>query len=78
MSCPSLHTRIDASEKPEPRTAGRPLAARTQKEGHDKVMPFFFKYAFQVCTQTQIATQRKRLRFGEEEQGSGRMTSFFP
>lgn len=27
---------------------------------------------------TQTATQRQRLRFGKEEQGSGRMTSFLP
>ena len=31
----------------------------------------------QVCTRNQIATQRKRLRFGKEEQGSGRMTLFY-
>ena len=29
---------------------------------------------FQVCTQTQIATQRKRLRFGEEGQNEGALT----
>mgnify|MGYP005786984359 CR=1 FL=1 len=27
---------------------------------------------------TQTATQRQRLRFGKEEQGSGRMTPFLP
>ena len=52
------------------------MGDETQKAGHDFVVFFFFEYAFQVCTQTQIATQRKRLRFGEEEQGSGRMTLF--
>ena len=78
MSCPSLHRRRANSlrlsiliERVE-----AAFSAGTQKEGHDKVMSFFFKYAFQVCTQTQIATQRKRLQFGEEEQGSGRMTLF--
>ena len=30
----------------------------------------------QVCAPTQIATQRKRLRSGKEEQGGGRMTLF--
>lgn len=52
------------------------MGDETQKEGHDFVVSFFFEYAFQVCTRNQIATQRKRLRFGEEEQGSGRMTLF--
>ena len=34
------------------------MGGGTQKEGHDFVVSFFFEYAFQVCTQTQIATQR--------------------
>ena len=33
------------------------MGDETQKEGHDFVVSFFFEYAFQVCTQTQIATQ---------------------
>ena len=37
-----------------------------------------FEDAPQVCTSTQIATQRKRLRSGKEEQGGGRMMSFLP
>ena len=35
-----------------------------------------FEDAPQVCAPTQIATQRKRLRSGKEEQGGGRMTLF--
>ena len=33
------------------------MGDETQKEGHNFVVSFFFEYAFQVCTQTQIATQ---------------------
>ena len=33
------------------------MGGETQKEGRDFVVSFFFEYAFQVCTQTQIATQ---------------------
>ena len=35
-----------------------------------------FEDAPQVCTSTQIATQRKRLRSGKEEQGGGQMALF--
>lgn len=59
---------VKIKEKAEPET---PIASRFS-------LGYVDKKDTRAHLGTQTATQRQRLRFGKEEQGSGRMTPFLP